>query len=208
MESMRKPLDIFDKSKNPRSRQQLIDFDYLDKLSDTDKEWLAKFADEYYGASFKCNPAFMKRLELITLAKSHLDNPELSQREMKRWEGHLSRAEASKKKFIQISENENKSHNVDLRKCRSNNVYYKTGSNTYVASKDYRYSEDNILDINNRKVRKELNDRANAQKSCILGSFGANDIDNYELDIEQFSPEQYLLFNEAAEEQEKLDSLD
>ena len=110
---MRKSLDIFDKSKNPRSRQQLIDFDYLDKLSPELLDYMANFTEGYYGASFKCNPAFMKRLELIALAKSHLDNPELSQRELKRWEGHLSRAESSKKKFIQISENENKSHNVD-----------------------------------------------------------------------------------------------
>lgn len=38
---------------NLKSRQDLIDYDYLDQLSDKDKDWLAKFSEEYIGASFK-----------------------------------------------------------------------------------------------------------------------------------------------------------
>lgn len=33
-----------------------VDFDYEKKLSASEKQWLAKFSDEYYGSDFKENP--------------------------------------------------------------------------------------------------------------------------------------------------------
>lgn len=38
---------------SPRIRQEFIDYDYIDKLSEKDKDWLDKFTGEYHGASFK-----------------------------------------------------------------------------------------------------------------------------------------------------------
>lgn len=38
---------------NLRTRTELIDYDYLDKLNDKEKEWLNKFSEEYIGASIK-----------------------------------------------------------------------------------------------------------------------------------------------------------
>lgn len=37
---------------NLRSRYELIDYDYVDKLSDKDKEWLNTFSEEYINANF------------------------------------------------------------------------------------------------------------------------------------------------------------
>lgn len=38
---------------NLKVRQELVDYDYLDKLSDAEKDWLNQFTGEYVGASFK-----------------------------------------------------------------------------------------------------------------------------------------------------------
>lgn len=42
-----------DPTLNLRTRTELIDFDYIDKLSDKEKQWLNKFTEEYVVASFK-----------------------------------------------------------------------------------------------------------------------------------------------------------
>lgn len=45
-----------DKAAHPKMRQDLLDQDYVDKLSDKEKAWLSKFNEEYAGGSFKKNP--------------------------------------------------------------------------------------------------------------------------------------------------------
>lgn len=37
---------------NPKSRADLVDYDYLDQLSDKEKEWLNSFTEEYTHANF------------------------------------------------------------------------------------------------------------------------------------------------------------
>lgn len=41
-----------DKSVNLKIRHEIMDFDYLDKLSDDDKKWLSNFMREYASADF------------------------------------------------------------------------------------------------------------------------------------------------------------
>jgi hypothetical protein len=61
MAKKKKPLSRRDKIKyknlnpsyNLRSRSELLDYDYLDKLNDKEKAFLDKFSKEFIGASFE-----------------------------------------------------------------------------------------------------------------------------------------------------------
>lgn len=44
-------LKSLDKAYQPRTRKELIDYDYIDKLSPEEKELIAQFTDEYYGGA-------------------------------------------------------------------------------------------------------------------------------------------------------------
>lgn len=40
---------------NLRTRQEILDYDYIDQLSEKDKQWLNDFSSEYINADFKTN---------------------------------------------------------------------------------------------------------------------------------------------------------
>lgn len=50
---------------NLKTRQDLIDFDYLDKLSDKEKEWLNTFSEEYNNANFNHGKKVLHKTKLL-----------------------------------------------------------------------------------------------------------------------------------------------
>ena len=48
-----KKFPALDPRVNSRTKQQYIDYDYLDKLTQDEKEWLNRFSGEYYSGDFK-----------------------------------------------------------------------------------------------------------------------------------------------------------
>lgn len=48
--------DSLNPARNTKVRGEFIDYDYKDKLNEAELEWLAKFNNEFYGASVGYNP--------------------------------------------------------------------------------------------------------------------------------------------------------
>lgn len=200
--------ESFSKSHNPKSRSSHIDYDYLGKLSESELAYLAKFSDEYYGAAFDTNPAYMLTKDLLEVIDYKINTVKGDKR-VKRWVDHKNRVAKYTKKFIQVSNNENKAHNIDLRSCRSHNVWYKAPEGYYTTSERFKYSDKNINDLNDKEVRAECNERSVGQNRCVLGMFGASPIENDDImDYAEtiLGPEEMLIRFEELEMEEILNS--
>lgn len=55
---------------NLKSRQELIDFDYIHKLNEDEKKWLNQFVDEYINANFKKRKRIHKPKKITIILKS------------------------------------------------------------------------------------------------------------------------------------------
>lgn len=196
---MRSIKEIFSKQHNTSSRSKHIDYDYLDQLSDTEKDWLAKFTENYYSASFDINPAFVKKEDLIKVLVDKISRTEKSGK----WLSKLEVVKNYTKKFYQVSSNLDKKLDIDLRIIKGVKIFYKKEDGRYTTSKYYKYSQNNVIDPVRDLERKDCTSRGNAQNQCVMSKFGANSIDDYELELQQLSPEDIMIENE-----EKMKDLD
>ncbi len=204
---MRSPKDVFSSHCQTKSRKNLIDFDYIDKLSDADKLWLSRFTDNYYSASFDLNPAFVKTQELIPLIEKKISKL-TSETGIKKWTDKLNTVKGNARKFYQVSNNQDKQFDIDLRILKKVDIFYKTEAGKYTTSKYYKYTQNNVIDPVRDSDRKECNDRSNTQSDCIMGRYSSVSIDDFEFDGECLSPEDILLSKEYEMEQEMINSLD
>lgn len=189
-----------------KERRDYIDYDYINKLSEEDKEWLSRFTDEEYGASFEVNPIFVKYADLNEEFKEKVQNNTLYYGE-----------------FVQIYKNKDQK-NLDLRKLRSITQYYMKNDGSLTKDPSYRYSKNNISNPNdrtrmNRKVKDMRNDLWNVglkdEVSTTPESFNNTNVgrkatEHHELDEREYdlSYEDYIIFQEDLEIQDDIDSKD
>lgn len=179
----RDPKKVFSRTFTTKSRRDAIDPDYLDKLSPEELAWYAKFTEEYYGASFQLNAAFAIRTDVIALVENEIPETKTAKQKEK-WTEHLARLKRTTGKYVQVSENQIKSHDIDLRKCRKVQLYYINENGNFSKNDKYKYSTDNIANPNDLELRKDYNDRVDRMKRCLLNSGNRilnenDDFDNY-----------------------------
>lgn len=140
----RTPKQVFSKSHNCKDRRSSIDYDYIHKLSQEEKEWLAKFSDEYYSASFKINPTYVKYRDCIKTLK-YMISIEKNPKKLVKFQNQLEYYKTLKEeKFVQISDRQNRRENLDLRKFRSVKKYYKNTDNELKSDETLKYCSSNI----------------------------------------------------------------
>lgn len=141
-------------SKNhTKDRRQYIDYDYIHKLSEEEKEWLSRFTDEEYGASFELNPIFVKYNELTPEHQKITKNNKL-----------FSNV------FIQIYKNTKKDQiNLDLRKLRYCTKYYRNNNGEFTTDERFKYSNNNINDASSKEKRKPFNKKVKDMRNDLYG---------------------------------------
>jgi len=222
----REPSKALNRTFQTRNRAEHIDYDYISKLSDEDQAWLARFSDEYYGASFDINPTYVLKTDFLRHFKIVIfdeeekliseDNEKLIERierKITKYTRQLEHYQEIKVKYLQISDHKVSWQNVDLRKVRSITKFYKKENGKYTEDTSYKYSSDNIQ-VNTHL--KACNDQANAMRMDMISNLRRNEVVNdneFDVILEDIqgmdiSAEERIILEEMILEERKLRELD
>lgn len=221
----RDPKKVFSKTFNTRSRKDYIDADFLDQLTPEELEWYAKFTDEYYGASFEINPAWAKKEEVLEILEKELilatkekkcnackvkftgkicpecltnDWNYKKKKLVSKIEHNIERVNACKTKKVQISGHSEPKNNIDLRKCRSIDLYYRGDKGYLTKNPEFKYSKNNV---HGEDYLEDCNRRVNSNNRDLMCKGSKNEP---EADVNQYvemwqsgglSCEDYLIAN-------------
>jgi hypothetical protein len=148
---------VFSLTNNIKSRRNYQDYDYLDKLSKSDKEFLAKFTDEYYSASYDLSAVFVERVKLVKFL-SKLEQTDRVIAQVKYY------SEKTEEKVC--INNTSKKLNVDLRRIKGLKKYFLDENGDFSTKKKYKYSDTNIHKPSKYRADSELRDRV--QKRDVM----------------------------------------
>lgn len=165
---------------NIKTRHDEIDYDYIDQLSEKEKEWLNNFTQEYIGASFDKSKKRIHRKKKVESEKN-IYLKKLNEKMLSIIKG-----------LNELIEDSNVNH---LSKVKLKKLVYKFKLNLNKTIK-------NELVYIKDKYKKEAYDKNNARNRCIMTKARAQG----KLTVIDVLPETYLV-NEDVEDQmiEKLD---
>ena len=188
---------VFSLTNNIRSRRAFQDYDYLDKLSKSEKEFLAKFTDEYYSASYDLSSVYVERLKLLKFLRKFEQTDRII--------AQIAYYSEMTEDKVCIN-NSSKKLNVDLRKVKGLKKYYLDENGEFSTKKKYKYSDSNLHKPSKYRADSELRDRVqkrdvmNVEKQELsLDDEGAIDIiDN--IISPDMSPEDREILSEEMEQ--------
>ena len=188
---------VFSLTNNIKSRRSYQDYDYLDKLSKADQEFLAKFTDEYYSASYDLSLVYVERIKLLKFL--------LKFEQTDRIIAQIAYYSEMTDEKVCIN-NSSKKLNVDLRKVKGLKKFFLDENGQFTTKKKYKYSENNLHRASKYRADSELRDRVqkrdvmNVEKQELsLDDEGAIDIiDN--IISPDMSPEDREILSEEMEQ--------
>ena len=166
--SKTKKKDYLDTNNIPRSRRDFQDYDYISELDDEAKVWLEQFTKEYYGAGFEINNTYITKEDAIS-SLQYLIGCEKKENKKNNYKKHLDTLMVSNEAMVQVSNNDDKRFNIDLRKLRKVDKYYKQANGKFTKNEKFKYSNDNIH--SNKELRTKCNKTAEAQQKDLYAQF-------------------------------------
>lgn len=205
----RSPRKVFSKTYNTSNRRNSIDYDYVDSLGKDEQEWLAKFTDEYYCASFDYNDAYMTQDLVISTLINQLstsDNEKKSSRIHKQISYYANNTDVVQDlvRYCKVSNNDNEQLNIDLRKVRKCPIFY-MANGKLSEDRSNKYSDTNIHPESLQKAcnaNVESNGRDILAKECNVEKMNGNDFSNTieEYSYSELSMEDMMILREEIEE--------
>jgi hypothetical protein len=157
--------------KHTKARRDFIDYDYIDKLSEDEKDWLSRFTDGEYGATFEKNPIFVKFDDLASDFQAIVQNNVRIQDE-----------------YVQVHGNTKSSQkNLDLRKLKKVTQYFLTPNGNMSEDERYKYSDNNVVDVDTPEKRRRFNEKVRSMENDIY-AHRVKDIVNHQNDSDNNAP--------------------
>ncbi len=148
--------DPLNRNHNVRQRYQYIDYDYLSELNEEERDWLARATKEIYGADFDISPTYIIISDDTIKAQNNVME--------KAWLNQFKKGT-----IIQISKNESRLDNRDLRKYRKVVKYYRDEDGELTNDIEYKYSSKNIHKT--KEMRSLCNSSTNSMDRDLLNLF-------------------------------------
>jgi hypothetical protein len=149
--------DALGANRHIQSRQEYVDYDYVKKLSKEERDYLAKFTDEFYGATWDINPVYM--------VLKNIPNEE----GLRDLVSNNIRYNTDYGTMVQVYGNTIPGQiNLDFRKIRHLEVFFEAKKDTLSTSITNKYSKKNVHNPLNDEHRLSCVENVRANRNDLM----------------------------------------
>jgi hypothetical protein len=154
---IKKRRDALSANRHNQSRQEYVDYDYVKKLSKEERDYLAKFTDEFYGATWDINPVYMVLKDIP------------NEEGLRDLVSKNKRYSTNYGTMVQVYGNTVPGQiNLDFRKIRHLEVFFEAKKDTLSTSITNKYSKKNVHNPLNDEHRLSCVENVRANRNDLM----------------------------------------